>query len=408
MAIADPIKKQVAYKKESAWNTAPGASSAQVLARTTGGGKVSRDAIQSNEMRPDQQRGLFRLGMKKTSYSLSGLLTPGVWKDFIASTLRKAFAADTPSTSLSITVAGSGPTYTITRGSGSWITDGVNLFDVGRLTAGSFNAANLNKNLIVVGVTATILTVLVMNGVALAAEGPIASATWTPTGKKTYMPATGHTDESYAIEDWYSDASLSELYTGLKVTGLEISAPPNADATIKLDFAGGDLTTAASAYYTSPTAASSNKQAGSLLGVILSAAAPAAGLGIVTSASVKVATGAAAADGVIGSLVTPGVGIGALSAGGSFSAYFESATLRDAFLAETEHMFALYLVSSGDAAADFISLVMPSIKYTGADKDDSENKKVVQTFPFEASNNVGGGTTNYADLTTLMIQDSQA
>jgi hypothetical protein len=96
--------------------------------------------------------------------------------------VRRAFAAVAAITGLSITIAGSGPTYTVTRAAGSWLTDGVKVGQVGRLTAGSFNAANLNKNLVIC-VTATVLTVMPVNGVALVAEGPIAAATWTPPAR---------------------------------------------------------------------------------------------------------------------------------------------------------------------------------------------------------------------------------
>jgi hypothetical protein len=89
----------------------------------------------------------MRHGVRSVEGTINGELSPGTWKDFIAAAVRKAFAATTAITSLSITIAGAGPTYTVTRASGSFLTDGVKAGDVVRLTAGSFNAANLNKNL---------------------------------------------------------------------------------------------------------------------------------------------------------------------------------------------------------------------------------------------------------------------
>ena len=68
-------------------------------------------------------------------------------------------------------MAGSGPTYTITRSTGSWLTDGIKKGQIGRITAGAVNAANLNKNLVVLSLTSTILTVMPLNGVALGLFG---------------------------------------------------------------------------------------------------------------------------------------------------------------------------------------------------------------------------------------------
>jgi hypothetical protein len=42
-----------------------------------------------------------------------------------------------------------GPTYTVTRGAGSWLTDGVKAGMVVPASAGALNAANLSKNLLV-------------------------------------------------------------------------------------------------------------------------------------------------------------------------------------------------------------------------------------------------------------------
>jgi hypothetical protein len=55
-----------------------------------------------------------------------------------------------------------------------------------RLTAGSFNAANLNKNLFVVGVTQTVVTVIVVNGSTAGGGRPIAAATVAIPGKVTF------------------------------------------------------------------------------------------------------------------------------------------------------------------------------------------------------------------------------
>jgi hypothetical protein len=111
---------------------------------------------------------------------------------------------------------GSGPTYTVTRASGSFLTDGVKKGMVVRLSVGSLNAANISKNLLVLGDTATVLTVKPLNGVALVAEGPITGCTVSAPGKETHAPTTGHTNDYFSWEKKFTDLTRYELFTDVK------------------------------------------------------------------------------------------------------------------------------------------------------------------------------------------------
>jgi hypothetical protein len=87
-----------------------------------------------------------------------------------------------PNSSATLTIAGAGP-YTITRSAGSFITDGFSLGDTVMLPnsfAGSgcnagLSAGNKGTRLFVTGITATVLTVKVIGGGTMVAEGPIAT-----------------------------------------------------------------------------------------------------------------------------------------------------------------------------------------------------------------------------------------
>jgi len=193
--------KQVAIKAETTYGTIPAASGAQLLRRVTSTVDLTKETYASNELRTDFQIADFRHGVRSVAGSLNGELSPGTYKDFFSYALKRDFAAVTATTGASITIAGSGPTYTVTRAAGSWLTDGYKNGMVIRLSVGTFNAANINKNLLIVDITsATALTVIPLNGVAMVAEGPIASATITATGKSTFVPTTGHTDKSFTLE----------------------------------------------------------------------------------------------------------------------------------------------------------------------------------------------------------------
>jgi hypothetical protein len=102
-------------------------------------------------------------GIAKSGGTLNALLSGTSWMPFIGSLLRKDPAATAAITSLSLTIAASGSNYTITRGSGDFLTGGIKIYDVIQLSGGSLAAGNVAKNCVVVGVTATVITVNVLN-----------------------------------------------------------------------------------------------------------------------------------------------------------------------------------------------------------------------------------------------------
>lgn len=409
MPIASGIAKQVRYKVESTFNTAPGATGAQLLRRVESGINIDKDTYSSNELRTDYQVSDFRHGTRKTGGSIKGELSPKTYSDFMAAALRRDFAAVAAISGASITIAvgsvvGGVQQYTVTRAAGSYLTDGVKAGDVVRLSVGSFNAANINKNLFVVSMTATVLTVVPLNGVAMVAEGPIATSTVTVYGKKTYVPTTGHTDKSFAIEHWYADTALSELYTGCKIATLDLSLPPTGLATVDVGVMGaGGITTAGSAYYTSPTAATTTGIAAAVNGALYVGATPVA---TCTGLSIKI-DGGYSTDAVVGSNTSPAVFPGRVNVSGQFTAYFDSATFRDAFLNETELALSVVLTSDNTATSDFLAITLPRIKLGSAQRSDGE-KGIIVTASFQALYNGAGGAGVSSEQTTITVQDSAA
>ena len=403
MAIASGIAKQVRYKAESVYNTAPGASGAQSLRRVESSINVEKDTYASAELRTDYQISDFRHGTRRTAGPIKGELSPQTYADFMAAALRKDFVAGVSAASVSLTIAGAGP-YTVTRATGSWLTDGFKAGDVVRITAGSVNASNLNKNLYVVSLTATVLTVVVPNASALVAEGPIASCTCSVTGKKTYTPTTGHTDKSFAIEHWFSDIAQSELYLGCTASALDIQLPPTGLATIGVDVMGsGSVTTGTSAYYTSPTSPTTTGIAAAVNGLLYIGATAVA---TCTGLSLRV-DGGYSGDPVVGSNFMPGIFPGRVNVTGQFTAYFENATFRDAFLNETELALSALLTSDNAAAANFLAFNLPRIKLGSASRSDGE-KGLILTASFQGLYNGSGGSGISSEATTLSIQDSAA
>ena len=403
MAQASGIFKQVAIKREVTYGTVPAAAGAQSLRRVQSTIDMTKDTYQSSEIRADMQASDYRHGARRVKGSLQGELSPKTYSDILSAMLKRDFTAGTSATGLSITVAGAKPTFTLTRSAGSYLTDGFKIGDVVRLTAGTFNAANLNKNLLITGLTATVATVMVLNGVALVAEGPIASATMAVQGKKTYIPTSGHTDISYSMENWYSDINQSEVFSGIKFDKASIDLPPTGMAKVSFDVLGQDITTSTTRYFTSPTAVSSTGVVAAVNGVLLVngiAQAVVTGLQLAIDPTVS-------GDPVVGANTVPNLFPGPVNVTGQFTAYFTDATLRDLFVNETETSLCVALTTDNTATADVLAFTLPRIKIGGANKSDSTGG-VVQTFPFQALINNAGGAGTSSEQTTLVIQDTAA
>lgn len=403
MTIAQGIKKQTCIGKQTGLGVPKVGAGGQILRRVTSVFVAARDMYENNEIVSHQQATGVTYGLQKASGKIDGLLSPGTYATLIAAALRKAFAATTAISSLSITVAGTGP-YTLTRATGSYLTDGIKVGDVVRLTAGSFNAANLNKNLIVTTLTATVATVTAVNGTAMVAEGPIASATLTVPGKKSLVPLTGHTDDFFTFEEWYSDLGRSEIFTDSKIDKAEISIPATGNATVSFDIVALDRTLAASQSFTSPATETTNPVLAAINGLVYLNGAK---VGNVTGAQVSINGGVTPVSAVLGSNFSPDMDRGRIRVSGSFTALFDAATIQ--LLYDTETVTSLILVVTADptAAAEFFAMTFGRIKLTGDTPDDGE-KGIVRTYPFTAEINSAGGTALAWDQTIITIQDSMA
>lgn len=404
MPIATGINKSVRYKKETTFGTLAGTTGGNVLRRVTAAFNLEKETYQSNEIRTDYQVQDMRHGVRTATGSLSAELSPGSYADFIAAAVAKNFAAGVSAASVSYTIAASGSYWTVTRAAGSYLTDGFKVGDVIRITAAGGNAANTGKNLLILTLTATVATVMVLNASVMVAEGPIASATIAVQGKKTFAPTSGHTDDSFTVEEWYSDILQSEVYTGLKVNTASFSIPSTGLVTADFGFVGKDLAqTGTSAYFTAPTAQTSTGVFAAVNGALLVNGTPVA---LVTDLSVNLNRNMQNAT-VVGSNSIADIFEGRIVVDGSFSAYFQDGTFRDMFNNETEVSLVVAITTSNDKAADFMTVVLPRVKVNSNTKADGESG-IVSSLNFMALLNSTGGTGAATEKTTVSFQDSAA
>ncbi len=404
MTVAQGTQKQTRIKRQSAKGSLAGSSAGQIMRRESSTFELQKETYTTeSEMTSTQQVKSSRHGVKQVNGSLNGIFSPGTYSDPLSAILRKDFAAVTAITGASITIAGSGP-YTVTRAAGSFLTDGIKIGMVVRLTAGAFNAANLNKNLFVTGVTALVLTVSVLNGSTLTAEGPIASATVTVPGKVSYAADTGQTNIYHTVEEWYSDAAVSERNLDVKFTKADIAIPGTGNATIKFSAIGLDQTSDTTAYFTSPTAETTTDVLTAASGLLL---VNGTAQGVVTDLSFSIDGKGQAADGVVGTNVRPDVFVGNVAVSGSFTAYFEGGTIPALFRDETATSIVSALSTGTAAAADFVTLAMTNVRLNSSSPDDVQTGSK-RTYNFVAIYNSAGGAALANTATSIQVHDSAA
>ena len=397
MPTATGINKTVSYKKETTFGVLPTAAGAQTIRRVSSSFNLTKETYQSEEIRTDYQLSDFRHGVRSVEGNVSGELSAGTYADFLASALARDWTAATPSALDSTTIASVGGTYTITRTTGSYLTDGVRVGNVIRLTG--FATANNSKNLLVIALTATVATVIALNGNTLTPETVASGGTYAVTGKSTYAPTTGHTDDSYSFESWYSDINQSEVYTGNKVNTVGIALPATGLTTVELSFMGQDLKQrATSQYFTSPTAQGTNGIFAAVNGALIVNGAPVA---LVTSANININRNMTS-EAVVGSNVKPEIYEGRIVVDGDFSTLFQDGTFANYFDTEAEISLVIALTANSSANSEFMSFTLPRLKLSTDTKDDGE-KGLVSQNSFQALKGTG---TNGFEATTIMIQDS--
>lgn len=402
MAVAQGINVLLKRVKQSGLGS-PGSSGSQYLRRVTATFNKTTDVYSSNEIVSHQQSTGATAGVQAVTGSISGELSPGTFQLELENLLRKDAAATSSITGLSATIAASGSGYTITRASGDFLTGGIKIGDIVRLAGAGLNASNVGKNLLVTGVTSSVLTVLVLNGTSLTAEGPISSVTVSVPGKKIWTPTSGHTNTYITYEKYYPDLTKSELFPDVKVAQAQIAMPATGIATIQLDTPGLSRTVGNSEVLTSPTAASTTEVLTAVQGkVIVNGVATTC-----TSANVTITGNITQAEAEIGSNARSDHQIGRVAVTGTITAKFSSTTLMDLRDAQTAVSLVLVAANNSTGASDFFTIVLPAVKFFSDDIDDGE-KELIRTYNFTAQYNGSGGASLASHATIVSIQDSQA
>lgn len=406
--VAQGITKTTALIKQSALGTLGAGAGGQVLRRINSVFTSQRDVFENNEIRTDQQSSGITYGLRKVSGKLSGLLSPATYKLLFASILRADFVAGV-NTGAIVTVTSAvttGVQGTFTRSAGSYLTDGFKVGDIVRWTGFSTTGApNNSVNMMIIALTATVMTVTRFDTIAIGAKAAGDSVTCTVTGKKTKAPLTGHTNDYFTFEDWYSDVARSELFGDCKVSKVDVGLPATGNATFACDVLGLSRTLGSAQVLTSPTAVTTTPVVNASNGILF---ANGTVIGNVTGVTLSIDGNMAAGDAIVGSNSAVDIARGRIKVTGQFTALFSDAVMSLLYDGESTLQLVVALLDNPvNATSSFIVFNASLIKLTGDAPDDGE-KVIVRTYPFTAAINVNGGAALANDQTILSIQDSDA
>jgi len=364
VAYQQNFNAYVAREVQSALGTIASGAGATILRGSGGtGGSMSKVPVESNEIRSDGMRTRGRHGSQRTTGPYEAELSLGNQDDIIEAVMRGTYAAALTITEATASLTSiTTTTSTIVAGGGSWITAGLRVGDVVRLTNHS-TAGNNNINIPITALTAstiTTTTALTANAVADTAF------TITRPGRKVINPAVP-VQRYFTIEEYESDIDQSEVYQDAKFTAMTFEMRPDGLIMFNPTWNGTGyqqvLPTGSSPYFTSPTLPT-----GAPLAVI-DASILVNGVAVVdlTAFSLTFDIGSET-PAVLSSKYAPDVFTGQMALSGSITALRKDLSYADAFLNETQLSLHVVAVELESEPKDFVSIYIPNFTLGSVDK----------------------------------------
>ena len=411
--FARGISKVVTLSSAETTFGTQGAGPGQELRRLDLNMSLGVQEIASREILPTAMLRSVRQGPRQATGQLMTELSPGSYKALFQALLRGAFTAGVTTAAMTdTTLSINGTTNVITLGSAAtnFLSIGFKMGDVCRLAgiivaAGvtSQQAAAMNgTNIRCTGVTANTIT-FAPNPNFSAWASAQTGVTLDVVGKKLFTPETGQIYTSYTLEEWYSDVSISDLWTGLLVSQAAINIPPSGYMTANFSLAAQNMAESSVQVYPTPGALSAAAGLTAVNGKITYAGAD---LAYITGANLQISVDTQPAM-VAGSNIAAAIFQGEIQVRGTLSCLLTSDTLTTDFLSENVVSLELYGTTSPANGADFMSFFLPQVKLFGGPKQDSPTA-ITRSFNFVATENVAGGAGTEFDQTVIVMQDSLA
>jgi hypothetical protein len=374
--MSDGSRHSMSYISEGATYGATPATPAMTPLRNTGTTLgLSKDAIQSEEIRSDRQISDLRHGARKVGGDISIELSYGSYDPVLEALLGGTWAA----ASITAAIAAVATDNSYTDAANGFLLAGFQVGDIVAVTGFVTTAANNIAAATVTAVTAGKLTIGGTDGDVIVAEAASEDITISTTTKSQILKA-GTTRRSFTIERYFSDLSANQYhrFTGCEFANAKFSI--NANAMIKGTFGvvGKDLVLASELIASeSYTAASTKSPLDSFTGVMKEGGSA---VTVVTEISLDIDNKIEPRF-VVGSKTTLLPSEGRSDIKGQATVYFEDATVMNKFINETESSLEL---SMPDGAGNVLKILLPRIKYSGGQPDVKGEGPITLAMPFQA------------------------
>lgn len=371
--MANGSRHSMRYVAESTYGQTPATPAFKPIRHTGTTLGLSKESLQSEEIRSDRQIADFRHGAYQVGGDINFELSFGSFDDLLEAVTLGTWVpnATTGAQSLSAAVG------SFARAAGSFITDGLAVNDV--IVSSGFATAGNNGRFRITALTATSATVTPLEGQTMAVDAAAAGRTLSTLRAKL---KAGTTRRSFSVERFFGDILTADKpyhrFTGVELNTMALAISANAMITGTFGTVGQNMTTGttaiAGATYANPTTTS---PLDSFTGTLNEAGTP---IAVITEIQLNLENGLEARF-VVGSKQSILPSIGRSNCSGTITAYFENSLLLDKFINETESNIVFELP---DGAGNKYVFTLPRIKYNGGQPDVEGEGPITLSMPFQA------------------------
>jgi hypothetical protein len=374
VAFAESNRVGLVFKPETVWGEAPASAAYNALRYTSESVNRDKQTARSEAIRSDRMTDELAVLGFNVNGDINFEFSTTTFDTLLAAALSSTFTARTLS---ALTLAVDGALDTVTRATGSWITDGIipgQWISFTGFTTPSNNAAFLVKT-----VTATVLSLVDPTG-TLVTEASAA-------GRNAVADSVlnGVLKPSFVFEKQFTDLGKFMYFNGARINDMELDFTAMQVIKGKLGVLAKDLQLSNS---TGATTVSSSVIAAPSTPIVTASAH----LGAVSKGFTPVTTGLKsiklntsnniAKDDIIGSQAAGGLGYGSFEVKGTVEAYFEDLTLMTDMLSDNVVSLAW---KTTDAQGKTYGYYIPAAKFTkGTPVAGGINQRITIPFDFEA------------------------
>ena len=369
-------RRSLTYEFEDSFGNPPAVPDMKLLRNTGDSLDLTRNQIQSGELRDDRGIVDARQGNDRPQGNIDFELSFEAFDDFLAAALFGLWTVAYQLADLAVNVVASAGTFT--RGSGDWEADGVKVGD--RVIFSGFTNPGNNGTFVVTAVAGTVLTCADATGLADESAGSGVGAT---TDREVVQ--SGTTLRTLAIEKQFADIGQYELYTGMAINSMSLSITPEQIVTGQFGLIGSTAVLSGVSRDDAPQAAPTNSPFDSFTGEINEGGSD---IAVATQLSIQLQNGIEPKF----ALMQRGahhLGSGRSNLTGSLQVYFLDATMKQKFLQETESSIQFTLQ---DLAGNRYRFTIPRAQYQSAGTPVSNENDIVMTMNFQGLHDANLGT----------------